>query len=88
MAVTEPMTSVLIVLGRLGRNALLRLLGLGRIEQRRDDSGRADAHRDTGLDQFGAPFFVPIIAVAHRILFLLFCGPSYALGAAKGRAVR
>ena len=35
--------------------AALRLLDLGRIEQRRDDRRRADADRDARLDQFGPP---------------------------------
>lgn len=83
MAVTD-----LVVLTRLGRDALFGLLRLGGVEQCRDDGSRADAHRDPGLDQFGAPFFVPLVAIAHHILFLLLWRPSYALASVKGRVVR
>ena len=48
------------------------LLDLGRIEQSRDDCGRADAYRDTGLDQFRAPLLVGavdvVVGVGHQRL--------------------
>lgn len=78
----------LLVLGRLGRDARLRLFGFRGIEQCRNNGCRADAHRDTGLDQLGAPFFAPFATLAHCILCQLLRHPSYAVAALKGRAVR
>ena len=51
------------------------LLDLGRVEQRRDDRGRADSHGHSGLHQLGASLLVGpvvVVAVAHAGLSMAF----------------
>ena len=55
-----------------------RLLDLGRVEQRRDDCGRADADRDAGLYQLGPSFVVSLVVVAHHGLAKLVGPRPYA----------
>jgi hypothetical protein len=46
----------------------LRLLDLRRIKQRGDDRRRADADRDPGLDQLGAPLIVGVVVSLSAIV--------------------
>ncbi len=54
---------------RSARRVALRLLLDGRrVKQRRDDRRRADPDRDARLHQFGSPFFVALLGIAHSVL--------------------
>ena len=56
----------------------LRLLDLGGIEERGDDSRGSDPDCDACFHQLGPPFFVALVGVAHSILSLILSFRPYA----------
>lgn len=69
------------------RIVTLGLLHLGGVEQRRDDRCRADPDRNACLDQFGPPFVIAPVAVAHFRLFYRYRPRPYAEEQGLGRVV-